>query len=382
MGVNDMKKTARLIYAASEHSADLLYTCGFVAPDPFIWFETETGQQGIIVSALEYSRALTESNDNVTVYRQDQFIDAGHPKADALITAMAKKNGITQFVVPESFPLGLAEKLDQHKIKLDVVNGSFFPEREFKNSSEIEYIREALRVTATGMNRARAILAEAQVNSYGELVWRGEALTSETVRAEINIALIRRGGFSDATIVAGGYDASQPHNRGAGQLWGDQPIVIDIFPRMADSGYWGDMTRTFVKGTPSDIVKRAFTAVKTARDRAKALIKPGAIPAEIHQFALGILKDSGFPTGKNEQGHYGFFHGLGHGLGLDIHEAPRLSAANLTPLKGGEVITVEPGLYYPEWGGIRLEDVIVVTPNGCECLTECESELVIGDGLP
>ena len=370
-----MGNIARLIYAASEYSADLLYGCGFAAPDPFIWFETEAGKRSIIVSALEYSRALTEVKDDVTVYRQDQFIDAGHPEADALIVAMAQKNEIEQFAVPEAFPLGLAEKLRAYGIKLDVVDGSFFSEREFKCNDEIERIRLALRLTTAAMQRAAAIISEAEISDTNELIWQGRGLTSEIVRAEINITLIRGGGFSDSTIVAGGLDGSQPHNRGTGPLFAHQPIVVDIFPRMADNGYWGDMTRTFVKGTPPDIVKRAFAAVKMARDRAKELIKPGAIPAEIHQFALDILNESGFSTGQNEQGHYGFFHGLGHGLGLDIHEAPRLSAANQTPLKGGEVITVEPGLYYPEWGGVRLEDVIVVTANGCECLTECETKL-------
>ncbi len=372
-----MGKIARLIYAASEHSADLLYGCGFTAPDPFIWFEMEQGKRGIIVSALEYSRALTEANDDITVYRQDQFIDTGHPKAEALIAAMAQKNGIKQFQVPESFPLGLAEKLGQHRIKLDVMDGSFFPEREFKRDDEINHIRLALQLTTKAMRRAATIIGEAVINAENELIWQGRALTSEIVRAEINVTLIKGGGFSDSTIVAGGLDGAQPHNRGTGQLFAGQPIVIDIFPRMADTGYWGDMTRTFVKGKAPDIVKQAFGAVKSARDRAKEFIKSGAIPAEIHQFALDCLKESGFATGKNANGHYGFFHGLGHGLGLDIHEAPRLSAANRTPLKGGEVITVEPGLYYPEWGGVRLEDVIVVTRDSCECLTECETELEI-----
>jgi Xaa-Pro aminopeptidase len=372
-----MGKIDRLIYAASEHSADLLYGCGFSAPDPFIWFESDEHGRGIIVSALEYSRALVEVNNEVTVYRQDQLIDTGHPDAEALILAMAKKNGIKKFVVPDSFPLGLAEKLRHHRIKLEVAEGSFFPEREFKSTREICYIRDALRLTTVAMERAAEIIGESTINDYEELVWQGRELTSEIVRTEINLTLIKGGGFSDSTIVAGGFDASQPHNRGAGQLWAEQPIVVDIFPRMADTGYWGDMTRTFVKGKAPDIVKRAFDAVREARDRAKELIKPGAIPVEIHQFALDCLKKSGFTTGKNENGHYGFFHGLGHGLGLDIHEAPRLSAANRTPLRGGEVITVEPGLYYPVWGGVRLEDVVVVTEHGCECLTECETILEI-----
>ena len=153
---------------------------------------------------------------------------------------------------------------------------------------------------------------------------------------------------------------------------------MDVFPRSMTSGYWGDLTRTMVKGKAPEVVKKAYAAVFEAREFAKTLIRPGAIPEDIHRAAEGVLEKHGFMTGRNDAGDFGFFHGLGHGVGLEIHEAPRLSLRNRTPLKGGEIITVEPGLYYPEWGGIRLEDMVYVESSGsCRCLTEVEDFLEI-----
>ncbi len=171
--------------------------------------------------------------------------------------------------------------------------------------------------------------------------------------------------------------SAKPHCKGSGILKAHEPIVIDIFPRLASSGYWGDLTRTVVKGSAPEIVKKAFNAVLEAREKAKEALKAGVIPAEIHQLATDILTQHGFHTGADEQGNYGFFHGLGHGVGLETHEAPRLSSGNFTPLKGNEIITVEPGVYYPQWGGIRLEDMVVIRPDGAECLNKIATFLEI-----
>lgn len=369
-------ETAKLIFAASEHSADLLYACGFSAPDPFVYFESGK-TKGIVLSALEYDRGVAECRKDITVFRIDQF--TGNPLSGKteLIKKIAERFAIKQFQVPFDFPFGLGEQLRQEGLDITFAEKSFFPERRFKTFAETDRIFEALRLTSRAMDRAIEIIAGAQVSDDGSMSWNGHCLTSELLRSEINIELIRGGGFSDSTIVACGIDASQPHNRGLGPLKAGQPIVIDIFPRMADSGYWGDMTRTFVKGRAPVIVRRAFDAVLEARESSKTLIQAGAIPADIHNHALGILNRHGFPTGKNQSGDYGFFHSLGHGVGLEIHEAPRLSAANSEPLQGGEVVTVEPGVYYPEWGGVRLEDVVAVTGDGCKCLTEADTFLEI-----
>jgi len=183
---------------------------------------------------------------------------------------------------------------------------------------------------------------------------------------------------ASGTICAGGSQSACPHDAGSGVLYAGTPIVMDVFPRSMTSGYWGDLTRTMVKGRAPEVVKRAYHAVLEAREHAKTLIRPGAVPEEIHNAAAAMLEKRGFLTGRNDVGDFGFFHGLGHGVGLEIHEAPRLSLRNRTPLKGGEIVTVEPGLYYPEWGGIRLEDMVYVEPSGaCRCLTQVEDFLEI-----
>ena len=180
------------------------------------------------------------------------------------------------------------------------------------------------------------------------------------------------------TICAGGLQGAQPHNTGSGVLLADYPVVLDIFPRSATTGYWGDLTRTVVKGTPSDFMRRAYDAVLEAREFAKSCIRIGAIPSEIHKCAENILFKHGFSTGCDEKGDYGFFHGLGHGVGLDIHEGPRISPRNSEPLKAGVVVTDEPGLYYPDQGGIRLEDMVYLNDEGkAVTLTEMEDQFVI-----
>jgi Xaa-Pro aminopeptidase len=221
------------------------------------------------------------------------------------------------------------------------------------------------------------IIREASVNENRILEWNGDILTSEILQAEINISMLRLGGFAEATIAACGGQAAEPHNTGSGPIYAGKPLIMDIFPRMKKSGYWGDITRTVVKGEAPEIVRKAYEAVFEAREYAKTLIKPGAVPAEIHQAAKTLMEDLGFRTGRQDGRNFGFFHGLGHSVGLEIHEKPVLSPVNSEALRGGEVVTVEPGLYYSEWGGVRLEDIVVVTSDGCHCLTEMENILEI-----
>lgn len=367
---------ADLIFAAGEHSADILYASGFQAPDPFIYFST-LQEQGIIVSALEQDRAEKECKANVSIYGRESF--SKDEKADNLdiICSLAASRNISEFRVPRDFPLGMADELRERGLAVSAEKEAFYPQRQYKSNDETAHISNALRVAEDGMRRALDIIKEASVNSDGILEWDNEFLTSEILQSEINITMIRRGGFSDSTIAACGSQAAEPHNRGSGVLFAGRTIIIDIFPRIKDSGYWGDITRTVIKGEAPDIVRRAYKAVFDAREYAKTLIGPGAIPAEIHNAARELMEEQGFQTGRANGHNFGFFHGLGHSIGLEIHENPSLNPRNFEPLKGGEVITVEPGLYYPEWGGVRLEDVITVTRDGCSCLTQMEDILEI-----
>ena len=359
---------AKLIRAAGNRSADLLYASGFPTADDYLFAEFG-GKRLIVLSPLEIDRGRREAAPGVEVLCDTEFSSSD---GAAVVRELAARFGAEGFLVPADFPLGFAEELRRAGISVTPAGeGSFFPEREFKRESEVEKIAEALRAAEAGTRRGIEVLRESSPGAGGVLFRRGEVLTSEILRGEIEAELLRRGAMpAEGTIAAGALQGAQPHNAGSGPLYADTPIVMDVFPRSVATGYWGDLTRTVVRGTASPTVARAFEAVLEARELGKRLLRRGAIPAEIHAAAADLLASRGFPTGTGERGRHGFFHGLGHGVGLEIHEAPRLSPRNAEPLRGGEVVTVEPGLYYPEWGGIRLEDMAYVTSGGCRVLTE------------
>ncbi len=365
-----MKKSARLIVAAGESSPDMRYAAGFSTPDPFIWFGCGT-RSVCAMSALEFDRAAASAAPGVEVRRDAEL---GGSDRIAVVRNLCNEFGVGSVSVPADFPLGFADALRGAGIGVEPVRGPFFPEREFKDAREAGAVHEALRGAEAGARRAFEVLRETDIAPDGKLLWHGRALTSEILRAEIDCTMLRRGLLPTGTICAGGIQGAQPHHPGSGALFAGTPIVMDIFPRSLSSGYWGDLTRTVVRGTPAPIVSKAFEAVFEAREFAVSLIRIGAHPAEIHRAAAAVLERHGFRTGCGERGDFGFFHGLGHGVGLEIHEAPRLSPRASSPLRGGEIVTVEPGLYYPEWGGIRLEDMVWLHPDGhCERLTEIET---------
>ncbi len=369
-----MNKLARLLVAAGESSPDMRYAAGFSTPDDFIWFDTGE-ERAVVMSPLEYNRAVTSVRRGTRVFAESEL---GGPGRLRVLKTICERYQLDGFETPENFPLGLADALRNAGLTVTACAGEFFPEREFKSESEVAAITKALRSAETGARRAVDVLRESGIDAERNLVWHGSPLTSEVLRAEIDCAMLRCGALPTGTICAGGIQASQPHHTGSGVLRADAPIVMDIFPRSAVTGYWGDLTRTVIRGRPTPVMLRAYDAVLEARELGKRLIVRGAIPAEIHLAAAELLKRRGFSTGRGPEGEYGFFHGLGHGVGLDIHEAPRLSPRSSEPLRGGEIITVEPGLYYPEWGGIRLEDLVYLPKEGMHrTLTELEDFFVI-----
>lgn len=371
-----MTDFVRLIFGSGENCADLLYATNFPAPDPFFWFADSHGRKGVIVNSLEYDRAkMMIPADTMLLLDRELTENRGY---FAQIKALAEKYHYRHFLVPGDFPLLLAEMLRQQGFSVVPEEKAFFPEREFKTQAEIDKIRSAQRAAEAGYLRAVDILAASSIADDGKILWQNEILTSEILRAEIDSTLLRNGARPTGTIAAGGPQSACPHLAGSGPLYQNSPIVMDIFPRMEATGYWGDLSRTVVKGKAPDIVKKAFYTIKEARDRAKDAICTGAIPSEIHLQVAQFLTDSGFPTGQDDQQRWhGFFHGLGHGVGLEIHEAPRVNATNSTPFKGNEVVTVEPGVYHPDWGGVRLEDLIVVQEQGFELLTAVPDQLEI-----
>jgi len=248
--------------------------------------------------------------------------------------------------------------------------------RAIKTTAEVEAIREAQRANEASIAAAESLLREATA-ADGQLRHDGEPLTSERVKEEIEIALLREGCALDETIVACGSDAADPHDRGSGPLAPDEPIIVDVFPRSKETGYFADTTRTFVVGEPSETVREWYDLTLEAQEAALDAIGPGVNGRAVHDAVCDVYEDAGLPTLRaDETAETGFIHSTGHGLGLEIHEYPRLSTTDVE-LRPGMVVTVEPGLYDPAVGGVRIEDLVVVTDDGMENLTDYEKRLVV-----
>lgn len=369
-------KTPRLIVAASDIDADMLYATKFWAGDPFIFLK-QNGKRTIVLSDLEIGRGRrTAKADEFVSFnqleREVQGKDRQSPPYEKVLAHFLRKRGVKRAVVPANFALGYARELARHNVNLSTTNGLFWPERSAKTDSEIKLIGNALRMTEAGLKRAMEVLKASKPGPGKKLRWSRKALTSEILRAEIDSAILRAGGTPTTTIVAGGDQACDPHERGSGPLYADSLIILDIFPRDPKSGYWGDLTRTVVRGRASEAQRKLWKTVKDGQELALKRIKAGVDGMTIHKAIQQLFTDRGYPTEVRKGKNVGFFHGTGHGLGLDIHEYPRLQKV---VLKEREVVTVEPGLYYPGLGGVRIEDVVVVTKRGCKILSRFPKQL-------
>lgn len=372
-------KRAKLIIASSEASADLLYVTKFRAPDDFVFVEAK-GKKALLLSDLEVDRGRREAQvDDVAAYSELEKEVQGEKKRKPafakVVATFLKKRGAKSVVVPADFPLGYARLLKKENIKVRPAETAFYPERQIKTALEVEAIEAALRITEAGMARGMDVLKAAAIRKDGKLVWNKRVLTAEILRREIEVAIVRSGGEARGdTIVACGDQACDPHERGSGPLFAHQLIILDIFPRDARSGYFGDMTRTVVRGKASDAQRHLWETCLEGQRRALEAMKPEAPGLEIHEGIKGFFAESGYPTEIRDGRWQGFFHGTGHGLGLEIHETPRFSATKFEP---GQVITVEPGIYIPGLGGVRHEDVALVTEKGNRLLSDFPKPLEI-----
>ncbi len=368
----------RLIVAASEHDPDMLYATRMFVPDPFIFLE-QNGKRTIVLSDLEIDRGKKQAKaDEILPYskfeRELQGTSKQAPPYEKVLAHFLVKRRVHSAVVPDNFPLRYAEELAENQIHVQASNGLFWADRETKTDDELRLMRRALSITEKGMARAIEVLAACKARRNKKLDWFGRVLTSEILRAEIDSAILHAGGLPANTIVAGGDQACDPHERGSGPLLADSLIILDIFPRDAASGYYGDMTRTVVRGRASEEQRRLWETVRAGQALALKKMKPGADGLKVHTDVKKFFTDQGFPTEVRDGRQVGFFHGTGHGLGLEIHEFPRFQK---TVFKPGQVITVEPGLYYPGLGGVRIEDVAVVTGTGNRLISKFEKRLEI-----
>lgn len=365
-----------LLVADSEHDANMLYAVGVFVPDPFIYLRLR-GRPLVVMSDLEIDRARAQARHcrvlSLTQW-QERLRRRGvrSPGFAQIIRAILRGRGRRRLCVPGDFPHGLAVELQRLGVRVKVARDGVFPERQHKSPAEVKKLSAALAMAEVGMAEAIQVLRRARIGRCRQLLYHGTPLTSEKLRAVIDTAITQVGGLASHTIVAGGIHACDPHEAGHGPLRAHEPIILDIFPRSQKTGYFGDITRTVVRGQASDAARRLYDTVLRAQQLAFAKVRAGVRGVEVHRAVQQFFEAQGYKTGKRHGRMQGFFHGTGHGLGLQIHEAPRMSQTSKAVLAAGHVVTVEPGLYYPGIGGVRLEDVALVTANGARNLTRFE----------
>src|ERR671911_721840 len=378
-----------LVIGAPEHDADAYHLSGFLAPDAVICLRV-AGKRYLAVSSLEYGRAAKEATVEELLSNEELgIIDlARELKSGARAYAVAVANLLDELgasnspvVVPAHFGVVYADELRARGITLTPDGKLFDGLRRAKTEVEISNIERTQNAVEAACAHAVGILEESGIEDDGTLEWRGAPLTSELLRSEIDVELLRRGCAADGTIVAGGPQAADPHERGHGPLKAGESIIVDIFPVDLSTRYYSDMTRTFVKGEPNEGLQEMYDAVLESQEVALSMIKAGVNGKDIHNKVSEVLHEAGYKTSVHDQEAgkpltEGFFHGTGHGVGLEIHEAPRVSIADEV-LVPGDVISVEPGVYDPKTGGVRIEDLVVVTEDGCRNLTTFPKRFVI-----
>ena len=361
-----------LLYTDTHTSSDLLYFGRVEVHDPFIAFGAR-GKKITAQRSLEFGRVKRTSDFDIVLPQEPWLAKAQQrygPKAGVaeIIATLARAYGQRAFRVADDFPAALYLQLTKLGLKLKFADGMLFPEREIKSDWEAACIREGNRLCSVGYTVAEKILRAARIKGR-TVLYQGSPLTSERLRFAIDTAINEQGGNAQDTIVAGGDQACDPHERGSGPLRPHELIIIDIFPRVVKTGYFGDMTRTYLKGRPREVQRRLVGTVREAQKRALKAMRAGVDGRVVHAACTDCFAEAGYETKRTKTGSVGFFHGTGHGLGLAVHDPGRMSPSVAYPLKLGSVLTVEPGLYYPGLGGCRWEDVVQVTATGTKALS-------------
>lgn len=355
--------------------SDMFYLSHFLAGDRFTLLLQE--KISLLVSSMELGRASRESSaDEVTSTSQYGIMELlkASEKPDAayleVLKEFLKDHGVRRVGVPFRFPAGVFQQLGKD-FEIEIVESPVSRWRAVKTQGELNAIRQSQRACEKAMWLAVQLIASSEPRG-DQLFRQGRPLTSEQVRSAIEVSLLNEGCEAVDTIVAGGLAAADPHARGSGPLPANSPIVIDIFPRSKSSRYFADMTRTVLKGEAAPEVLELYEAVSSAQDVGLAAIRAGVRGRDVHHEVCKAFEECGYPEREGR----GFTHSTGHGVGLEVHERPSLSEAGEV-LEAGNVVTVEPGLYYQEIGGVRLEDLVAVTATGCENITKFERRLVL-----
>jgi Xaa-Pro aminopeptidase len=373
-----------LIFGDTVRHAELHHELPLVVPDPFLYAEIG-GERHVVVGSLERAR-VAEVDGGLTVHTPEEFgydelVLGGADRAEAQLEVIARACGLLgleRASVPADFPLEVADRLRAAGIALSVDRALFESRRRVKSVAELAGIRRAQAAAGAGMRAAAELLRGAEPGGDG-LLAGGEPLTCERVREAIRDAVARAGASAgDDLIVSHGAQTASGHEQGSGPIQSGEPVIIDLWPRDPESACFADMTRTFVVGEPPEELRRYHELTRESLDRVRAAVRAGAAGREVHRISCEPYERAGLPTLLSKRPgqvlEEGYFHSLGHGVGLEVHEPPILGRAP-DVLVAGDVVAVEPGCYRPGFGGCRLEDLVLVTEDGADLLTDFPYDL-------
>ena len=377
---------ARIAAGIPEVHSSLYWRIRFSVGDQVVLLElpTATGSESILILRdIEMDRARQHARvDRVACpshFMPEGGLSGDRETANAQAAAEClRRAGVTHAVGDRTLPLIFADFARKAGITVECDPERWVKERRQKSPEEIEHLREAQRVTEGAIQLACEMIAAASARADGVLMHAGQPLTSERVRAAVDHWLLDRNFVNPMAIIAGGPSAADCHFYGFGELRTSEPVIVDIFPRDRISRYHGDCTRTVVHGDIPDEVKRMHAAVRAAKLAAEKTIKVGATGEAVHRATIQAMLDAGYAFGLPAEdaplSYCALTHGTGHGIGLDVHEPPLLDIKG-PALLAGEALTVEPGLYRRDLGGVRIEDMVIVTKEGCDNLNALSDEL-------
>jgi Xaa-Pro aminopeptidase len=370
-----------LIYGDTQTSPAMRHEVPLSIGDPFLYLEID-GRRAVVTNALEDERIASAASDIERLLGDDlgldELIAAGHTSDEIgleLAVRGTARLGITAAAVPPEFPLALADRLRDAGVSLVPDHELFVERRRRKTAAELAGIRRAADVAMQAMGEATTMLREAKVDG-DRLLLAGDVLTADAVRQRVRELCARAGAPAPADIMIKpvGPDAVAGHDPGTGPLPPHVPIEVDLWPRDEQSGCWADMTRCFVRGDISDTIAGLHALTLEAHERCCDAVKPGVPGVELYGLACDVFEAAGHPTGRSKEPgetlREGFFFALGHGVGLQVHEMPNLGLTGVDPLIEGDVIAIEPGTYVTGVGGTRVEDLLIVTPDGSERMTQ------------
>ena len=370
-----------LIYADTLRSPQLRHEVPVAVPDPFLYVE-RGGERHAVLTSFEVDRLREAGIDAhpLEEFGWDELVAKGLEREEIdlqLQVRACKELDVTSAVVPSTFPLELADRLRENGVDLRVDRPFFLQRRRVKNEAELAGIRRAQAGAEAAMGAARELLRRAEPKN-GSVVLDGEPLTCERLKLEIQRVFGEHGLASDEFIVSHGPQSAVGHDMGSGPIAPNESIVIDLWPRDRESACFADMTRTFVVGTPSDELVEYHRLVYDALRRAQESVRAGIEGRSVFTQVCELFHEAGQPTQLSKKPgevlDSGFYHGLGHGVGLEVHEQPWIGRVP-GELVAGDVVTLEPGLYRHGYGGCRLEDLVLVTEDGAENLTHFPYDL-------